>query len=40
MFPLKRTGTNQSWFPESWSESDIANAGAYNRKFTTKCKCG
>ena len=25
----KRTGTNQSWFPESWSESDIANAGAY-----------
>ena len=25
----KRTGTNQSWFPESWSESDIAKAGAY-----------
>ena len=25
----KRTGTDQSWFPESWSELDIANAGAY-----------
>ena len=26
---VKRTGSNQSWFPESWSESDIANVGAY-----------
>ena len=25
----KRTGTNQSWFPESWSENDIVNAGEY-----------
>nr|WP_286674583.1 EndoU domain-containing protein [Clostridium sp. ZBS4] len=25
----KRTGSNQSWFPESWTESDIVNAGEY-----------
>ena len=25
----KRTGTNQSWFPANWSETDIANAGNY-----------
>lgn len=25
----KRTGTNQSWFPANWSETDIANAGKY-----------
>lgn len=25
----KRTGTNQSWFPENWCESDITNAGVY-----------
>lgn len=25
----KRIGTNQSWFPESWTESDIAQAGEY-----------
>uniref|UniRef100_UPI0011A06A34 T7SS effector LXG polymorphic toxin n=1 Tax=Bacillus pumilus TaxID=1408 RepID=UPI0011A06A34 len=24
----KRTGSNQSWFPENWTESDIAEAGA------------
>ncbi|MCY7809157.1 EndoU domain-containing protein [Bacillus spizizenii] len=24
----KRSGSNQSWFPESWTESDIAAAGA------------
>nr|WP_268876865.1 T7SS effector LXG polymorphic toxin [Bacillus altitudinis] len=24
----KRTGSNQSWFPENWTESDIAAAGA------------
>ena len=24
----KRTGSNQSWFPESWTESDITAAGA------------
>ena len=24
----KRTGSNQSWFPESWIESDITAAGA------------
>ncbi|MGX9707790.1 EndoU domain-containing protein [Laceyella tengchongensis] len=26
---LKRSGTGQSWFPESWSEDDIKNAGEY-----------
>ncbi|MDO5417192.1 MAG: EndoU domain-containing protein, partial [Lachnospiraceae bacterium] len=26
---IKRTGTNQSWFPKSWSESDISKAGEY-----------
>lgn len=26
---IKRTGTNQSWFPKSWSEADIASAGEY-----------
>ncbi|PWJ14687.1 EndoU domain-containing protein [Ruminococcus flavefaciens] len=25
----KRTGTNQSWFPETWTEQDIINAGEY-----------
>ncbi|MBO1005474.1 T7SS effector LXG polymorphic toxin [Pseudogracilibacillus auburnensis] len=25
----KRTGANQSWFPENWTESDIAAAGAW-----------
>ena len=25
----KRTGTNQSWFPKSWSEADIVSAGEY-----------
>ena len=25
----KRTGSNQSWFPESWTDSDIVNAGEY-----------
>lgn len=25
----KRTGNNQSWFPESWSDQDIKNAGEY-----------
>ncbi|WP_342566706.1 EndoU domain-containing protein [Psychrobacillus sp. FSL K6-4046] len=24
----KRTGSNQSWFPENWTESDIKAAGA------------
>lgn len=24
----KRSGSNQSWIPESWTESDIAAAGA------------
>ncbi len=26
---VKRTGSNQSWFPESWTESDIVSAGEY-----------
>lgn len=26
---FKRTGTGQSWFPESWTEIDIKNAGEY-----------
>jgi Bacterial EndoU nuclease len=26
---LKRSGMGQSWFPESWSEDDIKNAGEY-----------
>ena len=26
---LKRTGSNQSWFPETWSDTDIASAGEY-----------
>lgn len=26
---VKRTGANQSWFPENWTESDIAAAGAW-----------
>ena len=25
----KRTGTNQSWFPQNWTGSDIAHAGEY-----------
>ena len=25
----KRTGTGQSWFPDSWSADDISNAGKY-----------
>lgn len=25
----KQSGTNQSWFPKSWSETDIRNAGNY-----------
>ena len=25
----KRTGTNQSWFPKSWSEKDIKRAGEH-----------
>ena len=25
----KRTGMNQSWFPSTWTESDIASAGEY-----------
>ncbi|MGJ7923232.1 EndoU domain-containing protein [Neobacillus sp. LXY-4] len=25
--PSKRTGTNQAWFPESWSSTDIQKAG-------------
>ncbi|ENH97020.1 transposase [Gracilibacillus halophilus YIM-C55.5] len=24
----KRTGSNQSWFPENWTEADITAAGA------------
>ncbi len=24
----KRTGSNQSWFPENWTDSDIAAVGA------------
>ncbi len=27
--PLKRTGTGQSWFPESWTSNDIRQAGEY-----------
>ena len=26
---FKRTGTGQAWFPESWTEIDIKNAGEY-----------
>ncbi|MEW7278196.1 EndoU domain-containing protein [Aquimarina sp. 2201CG1-2-11] len=26
---FKRTGTGQSWFPDSWSSSDISDAGKY-----------
>lgn len=25
----KRTGRNQSWFPENWTEIDIAKAGEH-----------
>lgn len=25
----KRTGTRQSWFPESWTSKDISDAGKY-----------
>ena len=27
--PKKRVGNNQSWFPNSWSDSDIKHAGNY-----------
>lgn len=27
--PLKRTGTNQSWFPKTWSENKIKEAGIF-----------
>ncbi len=26
---FKRTGIGQAWFPESWTETDIKNAGEY-----------
>jgi uncharacterized protein YebE (UPF0316 family) len=31
----KRTGTTQAWFPESWSEIDIAKAGEYVGNLST-----
>lgn len=30
----KRTGSNQSWFPENWAELDVIAAGAKIAKFT------
>lgn len=29
---LKRSGTGQAWFPESWTEADIKRAGEYVAK--------
>ncbi|MDR2879545.1 MAG: EndoU domain-containing protein, partial [Fusobacteriales bacterium] len=32
--PSKRTGENQAWFPETWTNTDIKNAGDYVANLT------